>query len=399
MARYSVSVTTKDKDINQRRVRTTSPHTDWVPMSKLTTCIIDNEVDFEAIRADWDRLWQQMQAPVYLHWQWIAAVFTAYGDDRSHCHVVVKDDDRVVGILPASIQHGSLIAAGAPRSDMSGILCETNMAAMIVGPALSRLLNGDVAWNTATFDLISQDGLLTKTVSNCDARTLGQIGNPLVTYRAIAPFLSLFGDKDEMIRKCAWKKTPRRQRNRLAKQGTLVAKVDNSVEEMHQLAPEFIDFHVKRRASCGDESFLADADGRRFLSEIIDRLGTEGLFSIDLLTCGEANVAMCLSFRAHGTCFYYAPTFNDEWSSFTPGNVLLGYLIEDAIQRDFHTFDFGQGDEEYKSRFATGEDHLYALHLFRRGIAPQASRVQLALKERLRDYPRLYSQLKWLTGK
>jgi len=168
---------------------------------------------------------------------------------------------------------------------------------------------------------------------------------------------------------------------------------------MHRLAPQFIDFHIKRRASCGDESFLAYDEGQRFLTEVIDRLGPVGLFSIDSLTCDESMVAMCLSQRAHVTYFYYAPTFNDEWSSITPGNILLCYLIEDAIQRDFHTFDFGQGDEEYKSRFATGEDHLYALHIFRRGLAPQASRVQLALKERLRDYPRLYSRLKWLTGK
>jgi CelD/BcsL family acetyltransferase involved in cellulose biosynthesis len=53
-------------------------------------------------------------------------------------------------------------------------------------------------------------------------------------------------------------------------------------------------------------------------------------------------------FACRGRGYYYAGGFNPELSRLSPGTVLTGYAIEDALLAGATTFDFLRGDEPYK---------------------------------------------------
>ena len=45
------------------------------------------------------------------------------------------------------------------------------------------------------------------------------------------------------------------------------------------------------------------------------------------------------------------PTFATEWKSYSPGRLLLEYLIQWSIEQRLKVFDFTVGDEEYKKEW------------------------------------------------
>ncbi|MBM83413.1 MAG: hypothetical protein CMJ78_22880 [Planctomycetaceae bacterium] len=99
----------------------------------INTDIINTDAEFQAIRDNWNKLWQQAQAPIGLQWDWIAAVHAAHGTNRQHFHAVVRQNDEVAGIFPAALEDGKLIGAGMPRADSMDLLCtESDKASVAV---------------------------------------------------------------------------------------------------------------------------------------------------------------------------------------------------------------------------------------------------------------------------
>ncbi len=67
-------------------------------------------------------------------------------------------------------------------------------------------------------------------------------------------------------------------------------------------------------------------------------------------------------FYEHDGVFYcYSPAMNNapEWRRFGPGKLLTQKLIENAISKGLHTFDFLQGDHGYKYHWNPKQRQLY----------------------------------------
>lgn len=361
--------------------------------------------EFLQIRDDWQSLWSETRSGIYCHWDWLASVFDAYGDDVSHCHVAIRRGGRLTTILPASLRGTELLSPGVPRADSTDFMCiDANPTESAIA-CLNTLVTEVPEWQTTCFDLVPADSPLLRAAIASDEkhdssyRTARQgPGRPLAAFRAVAPYRMLQGDTETLVREVAWKKTPRRRRNQLRKLGDLQFERLTDVEHMHRVLPRFIEMHQSRRESLGDQSFLANTNGAVFISQLTDRLGPDGLITWHTLSLDHCVIACCCGFEAHGRYYYYTPTFDSKWGQYGVGSVLLSSILEDCVRRGVQIFDFGQGDEDYKQRFADASDSLYAVHLFRNGFRSTVSRLQIALQEKLRQHPALYQQLKKLAG-
>jgi CelD/BcsL family acetyltransferase involved in cellulose biosynthesis len=54
----------------------------------------------------------------------------------------------------------------------------------------------------------------------------------------------------------------------------------------------------------------------------------------------------------HDTFYYYQPSFDLNWSEYSPGNVLLAKVIGWCIDNGIPTLDFMMGDHGYKNAYA-----------------------------------------------
>jgi CelD/BcsL family acetyltransferase involved in cellulose biosynthesis len=66
----------------------------------------------------------------------------------------------------------------------------------------------------------------------------------------------------------------------------------------------------------------------------------------------EAPLAFHFGFEYRRRFIWYKPTFDIEFASRSPGEVLIKFLLEDAIMRKLEEFDFTVGSESFKYRFA-----------------------------------------------
>jgi len=111
------------------------------------------------------------------------------------------------------------------------------------------------------------------------------------------------------------------------------------------------------------EAFLGlmeqDPEKKAFLSQAMRshmRLTMQAAFQggwlqLAFLEVGGVKAAAYLSFDDGGHLWVYNSGLNFDYSEISPGWVLLGYLLQWAIENKRLAFDFMRGDEEYKYRF------------------------------------------------
>ena len=82
-----------------------------------------------------------------------------------------------------------------------------------------------------------------------------------------------------------------------------------------------------------------------------------GWLQLAFLVVGDQKAAAYLNFDDANKIWVYNSGIDFSFQELSPGWVLLGYLIEWAINHRRETFDFMRGDEAYKYRFG-GKDRF-----------------------------------------
>jgi len=107
-------------------------------------------------------------------------------------------------------------------------------------------------------------------------------------------------------------------------------------------------FQMHKASDPGKDAFM-DAQMLRFFSEIAQVALEKGWLRLSLLRFDGHPVASYLCFDYRKDMLVYNSGFDPSaYRDLSPGIVLLGYLIRDAIQSGCRVFDFLRGDERYK---------------------------------------------------
>lgn len=139
----------------------------------------------------------------------------------------------------------------------------------------------------------------------------------------------------------------RRKRRRLSEAGKVVVRRAHEVGWESDLAV-FFDFH---RDAPGDKAQFFTPDRERFFRRLAADLFLFGLARLDVLELDDEPVACTFSYDYRGSFELYNSSFRPDLAKLAPGMVLVGHLIETAIDEGKHTFDFLRGQERYKLRF------------------------------------------------
>ncbi|OGL05816.1 MAG: hypothetical protein A3H48_03035 [Candidatus Rokubacteria bacterium RIFCSPLOWO2_02_FULL_71_18] len=117
---------------------------------------------------------------------------------------------------------------------------------------------------------------------------------------------------------------------------------------------DFLDLH--RRSRAGKARFM-DARMEAFFRRAIAALAAAGGARLWLLDTAAGPIASFITLEWDGTVGLYNSGFHPDRAALSPGVVLLGHLVRDAIARGRRRFDFLRGEERYKYEFEpTSED-------------------------------------------
>lgn len=109
----------------------------------------------------------------------------------------------------------------------------------------------------------------------------------------------------------------------------------------------------QHRATDSEDRFAIDWN-----VELMDRIhaqqgpGFRG--RLPALYGGDTLLAVAMNLSSHGVYHYWFPTYNKEFSSYSPGMVLLLEIAQEAQDAGIHTLDLGKGTAPYKERLASG---------------------------------------------
>jgi CelD/BcsL family acetyltransferase involved in cellulose biosynthesis len=90
---------------------------------------------------------------------------------------------------------------------------------------------------------------------------------------------------------------------------------------------------------------------RDFMANVINCAFDEGCLCLAFLEIGGEKAAAYLNFDYLNRLWVYNSGVDHRFKDYSPGWVLLGYLLRWANENQYKEFDFMRGDEEYKYRF------------------------------------------------
>jgi CelD/BcsL family acetyltransferase involved in cellulose biosynthesis len=87
---------------------------------------------------------------------------------------------------------------------------------------------------------------------------------------------------------------------------------------------------------------------RRFHRDVAHGLVAAGLLRLSALRLDGRIAAVFYGFTAHGRAYYYLGGFDPDFERFSPGTMIVGRAIEDAVREGASELDFLRGREPYK---------------------------------------------------
>jgi CelD/BcsL family acetyltransferase involved in cellulose biosynthesis len=122
------------------------------------------------------------------------------------------------------------------------------------------------------------------------------------------------------------------------------------VEDKSTLRAEGESFMALMAQDAEKEAFLAPSM-REFLHSVIQCAFDEHCLQLAFLEIEGKKAAGYLNFYYLDRVWVYNSGLNRQFNEYSPGWVLLAYLVRWAIEHHAKEFDFMRGDEEYKYRF------------------------------------------------
>jgi CelD/BcsL family acetyltransferase involved in cellulose biosynthesis len=217
---------------------------------------------------------------------------------------------------------------------------------------------------TDSYDLIVLPDLLESSLTMKNFKESIQAHNARIAQRhsQYCPYLSLPTTSDELMSSLG-SETRASLRRRSRKVDQLGAKVE-LVSDVSALAPGldmlFV-LHGKRWALRGQTGNFSNATVRAFHEDVARRFLDRDWLKLYMLKLDGKVVASIYTFSYAQKLFYYQAGFNPTWSKHSPGFVLMGRCIEDAIARGLLEFDYLRGDEPYKKRWTKTRRETWSL--------------------------------------
>lgn len=298
--------------------------------------------------ADWNRLVSQSETnTVFQTYEWFASWHEIFGNRQRLWFLLVYGGTQLIGIAPFARAARAVRFASERYADYCDIIAGPHKEEALRA-ILQFLANERGIWRTLTLQNLpahSTTPLLLK-------RLAPEMGlRFLVRGNVPCPAIAL-GGSSESHKRLLRKQSLRRPHDFFRRNGRLVFRNVTDVDQALELLPPFFAQHMERwrRERC--PSLFLDGDNRRFYQALVRRLLPRGWLTFSVVEYNGHPIAFHLGFDYGDAFLWYKPSFDVRFERRSPGNVMLRFLIEQAIRTGKKEFDFTVGDEAFKRRYS-----------------------------------------------
>jgi CelD/BcsL family acetyltransferase involved in cellulose biosynthesis len=307
---------------------------------------IEDTASFGALEPDWWALYGRcpsatpFQSPAWLMPWWRAFA------PGSLAVIAVHEDGVLTGLAPYYREHDDhgcrLLPIGISLSDYCDILvCPQH------GDAVARIAEAyseQADWREWEFCELACDAA---------ARALPSLWNAREAWRPAHPCpvidLSRARGLDDVVPSTQRRKL-RMARHRLERRGgwRLVSTGDRSAGWW---LDALVTLHGARWRSRGEEGVLSDPRVEAFLALALPPLAARGLLRCYGIEIEGRLAGVYVGFQDRGRAYAWLGGLDPQFADLSPGTLLIGHALEQAIAEGVHCFDFLRGAEAYKYRW------------------------------------------------
>lgn len=338
-------------------------------------CTISEPARLEDIGPDaWNALAAACpDATCFQAYEWIAAWWQVFGAGRELRLYAVRRGDELCGLAPMYLEAGMLRFVGEGHSDYNVFLWHAQDPAVV--ELLLDMLLQHRSSKVIEFAEVPETSAL--------AQALHQRSDPRLRRHESTPCPRLTRT-EASINNALGKKSIKRNRNKLARQGTLAVEHLDNAKDILPCLETFYRYHIDRWSNTDYPSLFLNPDNRSFYEALVHS-ALPIVFTV--IRVDGHLVAAHFGMRSAGWLIWYKPAFDTGLANCSPGEVLLASLIEYVSDNAMVGLDFTRGEEAFKLRYCT--EIRYNLNYAHHRHPPYLQDGKRALKQGIKRLLRL----------
>jgi CelD/BcsL family acetyltransferase involved in cellulose biosynthesis len=297
------------------------------------------ERDVESVRGEWDDLADRTAATPFLRPSWIEAWWRAFGAGRFEL-VTVRREEELVAVVPLAVRgavvrtasnwHTPVFAIIAKDSDAERVAAET-----AIGRAGRRLSAAFLEeGRTAQWEQAARAGGY-RVIS----RTLER-----------SPYIEITTDWETYERRLSgsFRGELRRRLRRLEEKGAVAFEIADGSKQLAELLEEGFAVEGSGWKDARGTAIASSPVTRRFYTDIATRAAATDSLRLAFLRLDSAAVAFQLNLEHRGVWYYLKGGFDPALARYSPGQLLMRYVLHHAFDAGLSRYEFLGGDERYK---------------------------------------------------
>lgn len=153
--------------------------------------------------------------------------------------------------------------------------------------------------------------------------------------------------------------TDRRKLRRLEQEGRLVFRPEVASQDIAPALQRLAELKLRHMARIGGRDPFGQPGCREFYARLAAQPPPGLRVMVSTLELDGTIIAAHWGVAANRRFFWLVPVYDEAWRAHSPGLHLMHFLMEWCCDNGIETFDFGLGDEDYKTSWS---DMLLPLH-------------------------------------
>ncbi len=333
--------------------------------------------DVAAVADQWESLVDQSEfSDVFATLRFARAWWSAYGKEN-HLHLVLVEDGssnvRLIAPFYATVSAPKILRIiGDPRADYNSVISAKGDTAPV--ETLCAWLRQHSSWRICRFQNLPSESPFTQYFGRASDRTASQTQRirEWIATRAPLTYLSwqqnhpfMNREKLEELGGLFPGSHDRRKLNSLSRMGTIKYRCVKDTRECIAILPVLAKMHVAEWNSRGQESVFQAGETLTFYETLIGQLAPSGAIRFDVLVLKDEIIAAHFGFTWAGRVYYYKASFLTQFIKQSPGKLLLGFIMKEALASGLRELDMLMGLDEYKAQYASGIRATGCLRMYR----------------------------------
>jgi CelD/BcsL family acetyltransferase involved in cellulose biosynthesis len=336
--------------------------------------IVTSAGELGAMAGPWKELWQRdPEREVFQDFDWASAWLRAFRQGHDPAVAVIYAGDEIAAILPLVTLRGELRFLGYSASDYNTMLCTPRFAGEALAMALDTLAAKRLAdWSRLVLENVREGSILAQAIAQLPARwrRVVHCSRPVP-----CPALVLGDAGDQVLEQLLAKGKVNKVSKTIRRLGEVAFRHLETGKEIREHLPRFAQQHIARCVLDGRRSQFLGQSYVMFCEYLAQDLDPARQLRFSVLEIAGKPVAYHLGFAINGKYLFYKPTFDIEYWDYSPGQVLLVHLLESLRRSNMREFDFGQGGEAYKYRYANVCRGNRTYTIYRPGLGGRIKRM------------------------